>query len=401
MNQRIFESQRRPVAQAFTPTRPGFLQRTCACGGTPGLDGECAECRRKRLALQRRASQQAEPSPVPPIVHEVLRSPGKPIDPIARAFMEPRFGHDFGRVRVHTGAKAAESARAVNAAAYTVGRDVVFGAGRYVPGTSGGQRLIAHELAHTIQQGTHAQPQQHTLEATSPSDAAEQEAASASEAVMQGHLAIATSGKAVRLARQAPETAPATPEDGAQTAATSKPACPVQATGTLSEVSWGETAGLYPTKDNKYQPEKWDAAKTCELLKARGAVHAVGQRGESVHTGTPKASEPLEQKLKIYHFVENFPSLDSEIADVGVKWFYLSPQPDKPEVHPATTGTERVKSYGSFYNVGGGDVKRGDTYIHFYRLKPKTSKTEESKPQTETPAPAIPNRDNPSDVIHE
>jgi hypothetical protein len=66
--------------------------------------------------------------------------------------MEPRFGHDFSRVRVHTGTQAAESAQAVNALAYTVGQDVVFGAGRYAPHTHEGRRLIAHELTHVIQQ---------------------------------------------------------------------------------------------------------------------------------------------------------------------------------------------------------------------------------------------------------
>ena len=90
---------------------------------------------------------------VPPIVHEVLRSPGQPLDAATRAFMEPRFGHDFSRVRVHTDTKAAESARAVSALAYTVGRDVVFGAEQYAPGTSVGQRLMAHELTHVVQQG--------------------------------------------------------------------------------------------------------------------------------------------------------------------------------------------------------------------------------------------------------
>ena len=89
---------------------------------------------------------------VPPIVHEVLRSPGQPLDVATRAFMEPRFGHDFSGVRVHTDAKAAESARAVNALAYTVGRNVVFGAGQYLPQTNAGQRLLAHELTHTVQQ---------------------------------------------------------------------------------------------------------------------------------------------------------------------------------------------------------------------------------------------------------
>ncbi len=88
----------------------------------------------------------------PPIVHEVLSSPGQPLDPAMRAEMEPRFGHDFGQVRVHTGARAAESARAVNALAYTVGRDVVVGVGQYTLGTAVGQRLLAHELAHVVQQ---------------------------------------------------------------------------------------------------------------------------------------------------------------------------------------------------------------------------------------------------------
>lgn len=69
-----------------------------------------------------------------------------------RTFMEPRFGRDFSRVRVHTDAKAAESAREVHARAYTVGRDVVFGAGRYEPATTDGRRLIAHELTHVLQQ---------------------------------------------------------------------------------------------------------------------------------------------------------------------------------------------------------------------------------------------------------
>jgi hypothetical protein len=88
----------------------------------------------------------------PPIVHEVLRSPGQPLDAATRAFMEPRFGHDFGKVRVHADAKAGESARAVNALAYTVGCNIVFGVGRYAPATQDGSRLIAHELTHVRQQ---------------------------------------------------------------------------------------------------------------------------------------------------------------------------------------------------------------------------------------------------------
>ena len=78
--------------------------------------------------------------------------PGRPLPQSVRTFFEPRFGQDLGHVRVHTGNQAAAAARSVNAAAFTVGNDVVFGAGSYAPETSNGQRLLAHELAHTIQQ---------------------------------------------------------------------------------------------------------------------------------------------------------------------------------------------------------------------------------------------------------
>jgi hypothetical protein len=89
---------------------------------------------------------------VPPVVDEVLRTPGQPLESTFRRLMEARFGHDFGQVRVHTGAAAAESARAVNASAYTVEGDVVFGAGQYAPASPAGRRLLAHELAHVVQQ---------------------------------------------------------------------------------------------------------------------------------------------------------------------------------------------------------------------------------------------------------
>jgi hypothetical protein len=139
---------------SFTPVAARVLQRKCACGGTPGPTGECAECRKKRLGLQRSAAGQAPTSSVPPIVSEVLRSPGQPLDPHVRAFMEPRFGHDFSRVRVHEDARAAQSARDINARAYTVGDHIAFGAWQYSPQTEVGKHLLAHELMHVIQQQT-------------------------------------------------------------------------------------------------------------------------------------------------------------------------------------------------------------------------------------------------------
>ena len=88
----------------------------------------------------------------PAIVHDVLRLPGHPLDAATRAYFEPRFGRDFSRVRVHTDRLAAASVRNLNANAYTVGHDIVFGEGRFAPGTRAGRRLIAHELAHIVQQ---------------------------------------------------------------------------------------------------------------------------------------------------------------------------------------------------------------------------------------------------------
>jgi Domain of unknown function (DUF4157)/Lysine-specific metallo-endopeptidase len=88
----------------------------------------------------------------PPLVRDALQGRGQPLDARTRAFFEPRFGHDFSRVRVHTDAAAASSARGIHALAYAVGDDVVFAPGQYAPGTAAGNRLLAHELAHTVQQ---------------------------------------------------------------------------------------------------------------------------------------------------------------------------------------------------------------------------------------------------------
>lgn len=141
-----------PVARSFTPARSLVVQRKCACGGSAGAGGECSDCHDHRLPIQRSASNHNVIGTVPPIVDNVLSSAGRPLDTDTRSFMENRFGHDFGDVRVHSGSQAAESARAINAHAYTVGQDIVFGAGQYAPDTSHGRHLLAHELAHTVQQ---------------------------------------------------------------------------------------------------------------------------------------------------------------------------------------------------------------------------------------------------------
>jgi Domain of unknown function (DUF4157) len=95
----------------------------------------------------------ARASDLPAVVQEAIRSSGQPLDAQTRAFMQSRFGNDFAHVRVHTGDKAAASARSLGAAAYTLGSDIVFASGKYAPHTTSGRRLIAHEIAHVLQQG--------------------------------------------------------------------------------------------------------------------------------------------------------------------------------------------------------------------------------------------------------
>ena len=105
------------------------------------------------LLMREAANASSSPAIAPPIVGDVLGESGRPLDHATRSFMEARFGHDFSRVRVYADTRAAESARAVNATAFTVGDQIVFAAGRYAPNSREGRRLLAHELTHTLQQG--------------------------------------------------------------------------------------------------------------------------------------------------------------------------------------------------------------------------------------------------------
>ena len=161
-------------------------------GGT--LQRKCAKCDEdKNDVMQTKESPRQLPETqgqdVPPIVHEVLRSPGQILDSSTRAYMEPRFGHDFSKVRVHADSKAAESAREVNALAYTLGRNVVFGEGQYEPGTSAGRRLIAHELTHVTQQHENRVIQS-KLEIGQPGNTFEKEADQAAEQIILGQYPL-------------------------------------------------------------------------------------------------------------------------------------------------------------------------------------------------------------------
>jgi len=160
------------VADQVMRTPEPRLQRAWPRGGGSPT-GHTAQPDRDHGSVQTTRVQASDTGQVaaPPIVHEVLRSPGQPLDPATRAFMEPRFGRDFSDVRVHTGSVAEESARNLRARAYTAGRNIVFGAGRLVPETFEGRRLIAHELTHVTQQTVGAPGSQMTgLVMRSPDD---------------------------------------------------------------------------------------------------------------------------------------------------------------------------------------------------------------------------------------
>jgi hypothetical protein len=125
------------------------LRRKCVCGGS----GECEECKEEKKNLHRKtADRGATTGFAPPIVNDVLRSPGRPLDSASRAFFQPRFGHDLSHVRIHIDGEAAESARSVGAKAYTVGNHITFAAGHFAPSTCNGGTLLAHEIAHVLQQ---------------------------------------------------------------------------------------------------------------------------------------------------------------------------------------------------------------------------------------------------------
>lgn len=192
-----------PLFMQTNPTASAriTLQRKCACGGTPGANDECETCNSGKflqtklaigasddpleqeadrvadqvLAMPENSTVSAAPPRIqrytgqatgetgtatgetgtaPASVDRVLASSGRPLDATLQQDMGQRFGHDFSRVRVHSGSEAEQSARDVSAHAYTVGYNLIFGAGQFAPETHAGRRLIAHELTHVVQQSS-------------------------------------------------------------------------------------------------------------------------------------------------------------------------------------------------------------------------------------------------------
>jgi len=147
---------RMPDPVASSDTVMGMRDSTAGDGRVQRM---CEECEEKEGGIQRRPAEDASaevPTVTPQINAEILslEGTGQPLPESARTFFEPRFQHDFGNVRLYTGQRAADTARAVSARAFAIGNDVVFGAGEFAPDTHEGRHLLAHELTHVVQQKT-------------------------------------------------------------------------------------------------------------------------------------------------------------------------------------------------------------------------------------------------------
>ncbi|HKQ51017.1 MAG TPA: DUF4157 domain-containing protein, partial [Pyrinomonadaceae bacterium] len=202
----------RPAPQT-QQSSASLLQRksSCACGGgcprcresglkvsAPG-DHEEQEADRAAEHVMRMTEPHGATSLAAPAEVGARGGAGEPLPASARAFFEPRFGHSFGDVRVHTDARAAGSARSLDALAYTTGKDVVFAEGQYAPETAAGRMLLAHELAHVVQQrgaGGAARVQRKVTPGC-----AENESSAITNAVAQAHTDL---GTAIDLLSQRP-----------------------------------------------------------------------------------------------------------------------------------------------------------------------------------------------------
>lgn len=155
---------------------------------TPAVRLGRAKSNGESAGLLQRSAVNANPvGAVPRSVNQTLQAPGQPLDTATRSFMEARFGRDFSGVRVHADSQAANSARALNAQAYTLGKDIAFGRGQYEPGTSSGKALLVHELTHVVQQEQtgHTSSLSTNLQVGDPSDPAERHAERMSRSVAE------------------------------------------------------------------------------------------------------------------------------------------------------------------------------------------------------------------------
>lgn len=262
-----------------------------------------------KLLLQRASPVPLVCSHGPSMVNRVLNSPGKPLDAAVHRAFEPRFGHDFSGVRVHSDAEAAASARALHANAYTLGQHIAFDTGKYEPQTREGRKLIAHELAHTVQQ-KHGGSDSGRLSLGESTDHSETEADRVSEAIQDGPVSIG-SRRPLSVQRQMNPATPAnavpanldTPRrldlDLAESASPFMAAAIGSATIDRFETGKAEISG----------PNRTSLSKTAETMltlmkqypgstvRVIGHTDAVGQEGDNQALGQARADAVREALL--------------------------------------------------------------------------------------------------------
>lgn len=179
------------LAPAIVASQQTVLRRKCACG-QHAAGGECEECKKKKESgefgdplLRRSALGRRAVGEVPSSVHSVMRYAGRPLDGRTRTRLESSFHCDLSKVRVHTDESAARAASEVNARAFALGQNIWFGRNEYSPRSAAGFHLLAHEVAHTIQQGTESPLVQRSLSVGAVDDPAEAAADRAADAALR------------------------------------------------------------------------------------------------------------------------------------------------------------------------------------------------------------------------
>ena len=305
-----------PPATA-APLPGAVLQRKCGCGQHTGDGGECIQCKRDRVNRS---------GAMPSTVNHVVHSSGESLDPGTRQHMEHGFAHDFSQVRVHHDGAAAESARAVNAQAFTMGNHVVFGAGHYNPSTSFGRRLIAHELAHTLQQQRGS--------GGGSERAAERDADRAADAVQRGGPAQVNESFGTRaLQRQAEDPAPPVPQsekDTEQETIVGVTKRTGSLTGRAWELVWRLLSRYYP----QYVAHISSVAYDEKEPSVRVAVKNIEVDGKKVQSATVTVGK---------RFVESASadSLRERIAELGLGLMRLSPDPE-PQASPGQAAVWKI-----------------------------------------------------------
>ncbi|MGB9750788.1 DUF4157 domain-containing protein [Roseiflexus castenholzii] len=204
----VYEQEADRIAAQVLRMSDEEVQTSRVAGGIQQMCAECAAQKEEPTSAGAAEEEEEliqakeEPGAVPEVTPETqaaidaMRGGGAPLDQETRAFMEPRFGHDFSQVRIHADARAATVARSLDALAFTVGNDIAFALGQYQPGSDEGRALLAHELTHTIQQTGGAARVQRQERATTQTGTA---GATTIEDLTDGAISVQGSGALVRI----------------------------------------------------------------------------------------------------------------------------------------------------------------------------------------------------------